>query len=138
MSEPVVIDTRFNSPISKVWGALTTSETLSEWMMFKSNTFKPELGHKFQFSGAQGYDQTIDCEVTELDEPNKLAYTWVAPGVDGELSETLVTFTLAESDGGTDLNLVITGFKEDARQEKGGAKAGWQYMFSELEKVLAA
>ena len=137
MSESVVIDTRFESPIAKVWSALTTPETLSEWMMFKSNTFKPEKGHKFQFSGAQGYDQTIDCEVTELDEPHTLAYTWNAPGVDGTPSETLVTFSLTESGGGTDLNLVITGFKEDARQERGGAKVAWGYMLAELKKTLA-
>lgn len=137
MSDSVVIDTRFESPIAKVWSALTTPEILSEWMMFKSNTFKPEVGHTFEFSGAQGYDQTINCVVTELDEPHKLAYTWTAPGVDGSLSETLVTFSLSESGGGTDLNLVITGFKEGARQEKGGAKAAWGYMLSELEKVLA-
>lgn len=137
MSDSVVIDTRFESPIAKVWSALTTPETLSEWMMFKSNTFKPEMGHKFEFSGAPGYDQTIDCVVTAIDEPNTLAYTWTAPGVDGTPSETLVTFSLTESGGGTDLNLVITGFKEGARQEIGGAKYGWNAMLAELVKVLA-
>lgn len=138
MSESVVIDTQLNSPIDKVWSALTTSEILSKWMMFKSNTFKPELGHKFEFSGAQGYDQTIECEVTELDEPNKLAYTWSAPGVDGQQSETVVTFTLTETDGGTSLNLVQSGFRAEAKQELGGAKYGWTSMLSDLEKVLAS
>lgn len=138
MSKSVVIDIQLNSPIAKVWSALTTSETLSKWMMFKSNNFKPEVGHEFQFSGAQGYDQTIDCKVTEIDEPNTLAYTWTAPGVDGKPSETLVTFQLIEADGGTKLNLEQSGFNPDAKQEVGGAKAGWQYMFSELENVLNA
>lgn len=138
MSESVVIDTQLNSPIDKVWSALTTSETMSKWMMFKSNTFKPELGHKFQLSGVEGYDQTIDCEVTELDEPNKLAYTWSAPGVDGQQSETVVTFTLTEADGGTNLNLVQSGFRAEAKQELGGAKYGWTSMLADLEKTLAS
>ena len=138
MSESVVVDVQLNSSIDKVWSALTTSETLSKWMMFKSNTFKPEVGHKFQFSGAEGYDQTIECEVKEVEEPNKLAYTWAAPGQDGQPSETLVTFTLSEADGGTSLNLVQSGFDPDAKQELGGAKGGWEYMFSELENVLSA
>ena len=138
MSKSVNVEIQLNSSIDKVWSALTTSETLSKWMMFKSNNFKPEVGHEFQFSGAQGYDQTIDCKVTELDKPNKLAYTWTAPGVDGQPSEILVTFTLSEGDGGTKLHLDLTGFKPDAKQERGGAKAGWQYMLSELENVLNA
>lgn len=138
MSKSVVVDVQLNSPIEKVWSAVTTSETLSKWMMFKSNNFKPEVGHKFQFSGAEGYDQTIDCKVTEIDEPNTLAYTWSAPGVDGQQSETLVTFTLTEADGGTSLSLVQSGFRDDAQQELGGAEYGWKHMFSELENVLAA
>lgn len=138
MSKSVNVEVQLNSPINKVWDALTTSETLSKWMLFKSNTFKPEVGHEFQFSGAQGYDQTIDCKVTEIDEPNTLAYTWSAPGVDGQQSETLVTFTLTEANGGTSLSLVQSGFRDDAQQELGGAEYGWKHMFSELENVLAA
>lgn len=136
MSESVKVDVHLNSTIDQVWQALTTSETLSKWMMFKSNTFKPELGHEFQFSGAQGYDQTIECRVMEIEEPNRLAYSWSAPGVDGELSETQVKFTLSEADGGTNLSLVQSGFKPEATQELGGAKAGWSYMLAELANVL--
>lgn len=138
MSESVVLDVQLNSPIAKVWNAITTSETMSDWMMFKKNTFEPKLGHKFQLSGVEGYDQTIECEVTELDEPNKLAYTWTAPGVDNQMSETLVTFTLTEAEGGTHLNLVQSGFRAEARQELGGAKYGWTSMLGELEKALAS
>lgn len=110
MSKSVTVDVQFNSPIEKVWSALTDSATLSKWMLFKSNNFRPEEGHEFQFSGAEGYDQTIQCKVVEIDEPHKLAYTWSAPGVDGQQSETLVTFTLTAADGGTSLNLVQSGF----------------------------
>lgn len=138
MSESVVIDTQLNSPIDKVWSAITDSETLSKWMMFKTNTFKPTLGHAFQFSGAQGYDQTIECEVTALEEPNTLAYTWSAPGQDGQPHKTVVTFNLTETEEGTHLNLVQSGFNPDAKQELGGAKYGWEFMLGELENVLAA
>lgn len=104
---------------------------------FKQNTFEPKVGHKFQLSEVEGYDQNVECEVTELDEPNKLEYTWFPPGVDGQMSETVVTCTLTEVDGGTSLNLVQSGFRADAKQELGGARGGWQYMLSELENVLA-
>lgn len=136
MSESVVIDVQLNSPIGTVWNALTTSETMSSWMLFKSNTFKPELGHTFQLSGVEGYDQTVECEVTELDEPNKLAYTWLAVGVDGVANKTLVTFTLTETDEGTSLNLVQSGFRPEVKAESAGARYGWTSMLGELEKLL--
>lgn len=138
MSKSVVLDANLNAPIDKVWSAITTSATLSEWMMFKTNDFKPEVGHTFQFRDAPGYDGVIDCEVTEVDEPNTLAYTWSTLGQDNQPHNTLVTITLAEADaGGTTLHLVQSGFADDAGQELGGAQYGWQYMLGELEKVLA-
>lgn len=138
MSESVVIDVQLNSPINKVWSALTTSDTMSKWMLFKQNNFEPKLGHKFQLSGVEGYDQTIECEVTELDEPHKLAYTWTAPGVDNQISETVVTFTLSETGSGTSLNFVQSGFRADAKQELAGARYSWESMFGDLEKTLAS
>lgn len=138
MSESVVIDIQLNSPINKVWSALTTSDMMSKWMLFKQNNFEPTVGHKFQLSGVEGYDQVVECEVTEVDEPNTLAYTWTAPGVDNQMSETVVTFKLAEVDGGTSLNFEQSGFRADAQQEIGGATYSWTAMFGDLEKMLAS
>lgn len=138
MSESVVLEYELNSPIEKVWHAITDSATMSKWMMFPINTFRPEVGHAFQLSGAPGYDVSIECEVQEIDEPHKLVYSWQAPGVDGQLSNTVVTFTLAENaSGGTSLQLEQSGFRAEARQELGGAKYGWQHMLGQLESVLS-
>ena len=41
MSESVVLNAELKSPIDKVWRAITDSATLSQWMMFKTNDFKP-------------------------------------------------------------------------------------------------
>lgn len=138
MSESVILDYEINTSIDKVWTAITDSESLTKWMLFKKNTFKPELGHQFQLSGVVGYDGVIDCEVTEIDEPNKLAYTWSTAGVDGETQATLVTMTLqSKSDRVTVLHLEQSGFQPDARQEIAGARYGWQNMLSELDKLIA-
>jgi uncharacterized protein YndB with AHSA1/START domain len=107
-------------------------------MMFKTNDFKPEVGHTFQFSGAPGWDGAVDCEVTEVDEPNRLAYTWEAEGQDNERHATLVTWTLTEADGLTRLHLEQSGFRPKARQEIGGARYSWTAMLDELQKVLAS
>lgn len=139
MSESVVLDYEIKTSIDKVWHALTDSETMSKWMFFKENTFKPELGHDFELGGVEGYGSTIQCTITELDEPHKLSYTWNATGVDGQPSTTVVTWTLeAKSDAVTALHLEQSGFRPEARQELGGAKYGWQHMLGELDKMLTA
>ena len=47
MTDSVELDVELSSPIDRVWNALTDSAILSKWMMFKTNDFKPELGHTF-------------------------------------------------------------------------------------------
>ncbi len=139
MTETVILDYEIRTSIDKVWSALTTSDTLSKWMMFKQNTFQPEIGHRFQFSGVEGYDSTVECEITELEPPHRLAYTWEAPGVDGQPHRTLVTWTLtAQDDNLTLLHLEQSGFRPEARQEVGGARHGWQYMLAQLDQLLTA
>ncbi|MDQ3613905.1 MAG: SRPBCC domain-containing protein, partial [Chloroflexota bacterium] len=98
MSETVALDVELKSPIDRVWRALTDSATLSKWMMFKTNDFRPVVGHAFQFREAPGYDGVIDCEVTEVDEPHRLSYTWVTAGQDDLPHSTVVTWTLTEAE----------------------------------------
>lgn len=128
MNLTVAQDFNFKSPIEKVWHALTDSDTLAKWVM--ANDFKePVVGHKFQFRLEQ-YNLLIDCEVLEVDEPNKLSYTWAGGGIN-----TTITWTLKHEDGTTHLHLEQSGFeKED--QAFNGAKYGWARMGGELKKLL--
>jgi uncharacterized protein YndB with AHSA1/START domain len=139
MSETVVLDVEVKSPIDRVWQALTDSATLSKWMMFKTNDFKPVVGHQFQFSGAPGWDGSVDCEVLAVDEPRSLVYSWASDaGVDPGHA-TVVTWTLTEADGGvTKLHLEQSGFRPEAKQEIGGARYAWKMMLDELQGQLVA
>ncbi|HWV24342.1 MAG TPA: SRPBCC domain-containing protein [Thermomicrobiales bacterium] len=140
MSETVVLDVEMKSPIDRVWHALTNAETLSDWMMFSTSDFQPMVGHAFQFTtGSGGWSMTIDCEVTEVDEPNRLAYTWVTEGQGGQPHSTLVTWTLTSAgDGKTQLHLEQSGFRPEAKQEIGGARASWKSMLEQLRGKLEA
>lgn len=139
MSETVVLDVEIKSPIERVWHALTDSATLSKWMLFESNDFKPEVGHTFQFRDAPGFDGAIDCEVIEVDKPHRLSYTWVSGGEGNLQHSTVVTWALTESEGGcTRLHLEQSGFRSEAKQEIGGAKYGWMSMLDQLQSLLAA
>jgi uncharacterized protein YndB with AHSA1/START domain len=94
---------------NRVWRALTDSRALSEWLM--PNDFEPRLGHKFQFrtKPAPGFDGIVHCEVTALEEPRRLAYSWRGGPLD-----TVVTWTLEPVAEGTRLRLEhgeFRGFK---------------------------
>lgn len=106
--DAIVHEVVYPHPVWKVWRALTDSAALAEWLM--PNDFQPRLGHRFTFRRDQGNDWkgVVDCEVVEIIEPRRLAYTWLGRGL--EFPMTLVTFVLEPVENGTRLRLEHTGF----------------------------
>src|SRR6185437_9010184 len=135
MKPDVSLDFQFASSINTVWSALTDSNTLEKWIW--KNDFKAIVGHKFQFRAEpnEWWDGIVDCEVLEVDEPNKLSYTWKSAG-----ETTTVTWTLKKgTDGNTHLHFDQTGFSEATKAREGaieGAKYAWSNMGQQLGKVL--
>ncbi len=105
-------------PPQKVWQVLTNRRALAAWLM--ENDFEPRVGHKFQFqdSTLPGLTETIDCEVIELDEPNRLSYTWQ----DKFMSHpSIVTWILEPQEGGTQLRLehkILQSLPTESQQPK--------------------
>ena len=95
-----------------VWRALADPRALAAWLM--PNDFEPRVGHSFTFrtKPAPGFDGTIYCEVTDLDPPRRIGYTWRGgPGRGRPLTlDTHLSFTLEPVPGGTRLRLEHTGF----------------------------
>lgn len=140
MSETVSLDFEIQSPVERVWHALTDSATLSAWTMFETGDFRPVVGHKFRFRGKadSGWTGVVDCEVLLVDEPRELSYTWVTQVAGNPLHETTVTWTLAAVDDGvTRLHLDQRGFDPAAKQEIAGAGYGWTHMITRLQGLLA-
>lgn len=100
-------------PPERVWQLLTNRRALAAWLM--ENDFEPRVGHKFRFQmePQPGIDNTIYCEVIELDEPKSLAYTWRGSFM---CQPTVVTWTLLPVEGGTKLQLDHTGFESKVSQ----------------------
>lgn len=119
------------NPVEQVWQALTDNEVLGSWFM--KNDFKPELNHEFTFKMApqKGWDGITHCQVTELEPMHKVAYTYrgsasgektlACAGVHSEVADkmakgifteldTVLTFTLTPTCGGTLLELKHSGF----------------------------
>ncbi len=91
----------------RVWRMLTSRQALSAWLM--DNDFEPRLGHQFCFQAHSlpGLDGTVHCQVTVLDAPKRLAYTWQ----DALMARpSQVTWTLWPVEGGTQLRLEHRGW----------------------------
>jgi uncharacterized protein YndB with AHSA1/START domain len=141
--ESIVVDYTLNEPPAQVWRALTEPSLLAQWLM--ENDIQPTVGYKFNFRAKPmgDWDGIVYCEVLEVDEPNKLVYTWQG-GSDknqnyGHRLDTTVTWTLTPTPtGGTLLNLVHHGFQPDdyAFQIMG---QGWRSMVTadKITRILA-
>ena len=104
----------FPHPTEIVWDYLTDPNLLSQWLM--PNDFMLRVGHRFQFNARPkidlGFDGTIYCEVLQVVPLKKLVYSWKGGmGKERPTLDSVVTWTLAASDGGTVLVLEHTGFK---------------------------
>ncbi|WP_175987771.1 SRPBCC domain-containing protein [Bacillus sp. Marseille-Q1617] len=127
--------TSFNAPINKVWDAVSTSDGISAWFM--PNDFEPVVGHEFHIQSPFG---PSPCKVLEIDEPNKLSFSWDTDG-------WVVTFLLKDLGDRTEFTVVHAGWKEsDETISKAGEKAsiirdrmnnGWSGLVNDrLRKVV--
>ncbi|GLB59527.1 SRPBCC family protein [Cytobacillus sp. NCCP-133] len=122
-----------NAPIEKVWKTVSTSEGIEAWFM--PNDFKPELDYEFHLQSPFG---PSPCKVTELDEPNKLSFTWDTDG-------WFVSFILKDLGGKTEFTLIHGGWKQPdeivAKAGQGSAvirermSQGWTGILEKLGKV---
>lgn len=105
MRRDLKFEATYPHPPEQVWRALTDRAALAAWLM--ENDFEPRLGHQFSFrtQPVPGFDGVVHCQVTELDPPRRLAYTWK----NGKL-DTTVSFALEAIEGGTRLVLEHRGF----------------------------
>lgn len=130
----VVVEREIPHPPEKLWRALTQPHLIAEWLM--RNDFEPVVGHRFNLRGDWG--GVLDCEVLVVEPNDTLSYTWNFKHDDAAFDlRSVVTFTLTPTDTGTLLRMEQVGFRPDQKQAYGGAKAGWQGFFSNLEQVLA-
>jgi len=98
-----------------VWDYLTKPELMAQWLM--PNDFEPFVGYDFQFTTKPlpdvDFDGIIYCKVLELARPGRLSYSWkLGPGNGIIVIDSIVEWTLVPKEGGTELLLVHSGFKE--------------------------
>ena len=133
-SDAIVQEYEYPHPIESVWTAITDADAISQWLMV-TNGFKPQVGAKFTLSQPGADWGNVEGEVLEVDEPNRIRYTWTnGPGF-----KTTVTLSLESTTGGTRLRLEHAGFERVERKEqfRPGAEWGWkQFLGENLPAVL--
>lgn len=113
MLQTVKTEVFYPHPPQHVWQVLTDRQALAAWLM--ENDFEPRIGHKFRFQthSLPGLEEIIYCEVLELNEPKRLAYTWQ----DSLMCQpSIVTWTLTPIDGGTRLQLEHRGLGQQVTE----------------------
>ena len=123
----VVVEREVAFPPETIWRALTQPHLIEAWLM--KNDFAPVVDRRFTLRGDWG---SVDCKVLAVEPHRTLTYTWAALGL-----ESVVTWTLTPTGGGTRLRMEQTGFRPDQQQAYQGASYGWQRFFAALEQVLA-
>jgi len=98
-----------------IWKTLTTGALIARWLMAPTG-FAPLVGTRFTFQTkpAGAWDGVIHCQVLEVIPNERLAYSWAGGDAGnagyGSLLDTVVTWTLSRTAGGTRLRLVQSGF----------------------------
>jgi uncharacterized protein YndB with AHSA1/START domain len=108
MSRDITVEADLPYRPTEVWLALTDPAALAEWLM-PVEGFAPVVGQKFTLRAkpVPGWDGVVHCEVTEVDEPRRLVYTWRGSKM---RKATRVVWQLSAVDGGTHLRLDHDGF----------------------------
>lgn len=126
-TDVITLERDFPHPADRVWRALTQPDLLAKWLM--QTDFAAEEGRAFRFTADWGQ---VDCTVREIEPGRKLSYTWGSGALD-----TVVTWTLTPTSGGTRLTLEQSGFTPDLPPEYlKGAKAGWPRFLDRLGALL--
>ena len=129
--EKIVIERTYNTPVEKVWKAITDRDEMKRWY-FDLAEFKAEPGFEFQFygEGKQGEKFLHLCKVIEVIPKKKLTYSWRYDGYEGN---SFVTFELFSEGNKTRVKLSHTGLESfPVTSNKDFAKEnfmeGWTYI----------
>ena len=114
--QDIVKSITINAPLLHVWSYLSEREKFEKWMLTMSGA--PTLGETFYFRMTAAkdseWDGEIKCHVTRMEPPNRLEFSWSHNEL--AFAETLVSISLAEVAGGTEVTLVHSGWDAIANE----------------------
>ena len=97
------------------------------------------FGARFQFRARPmgDWNGVVDCEVTVLDPPRRLVYTWKGGSVEnrGPALDSVVEWTLTEVSGGTRVRMEHSGFGPRNASAYDVMSGGWPRVLERLEEA---
>jgi uncharacterized protein YndB with AHSA1/START domain len=118
----ISVTAQINRPVNEVFTGLIDPKQLERYIADKA-TVDPRVGGKYDFGWGGG-----PIKILELEPNHKLTYSWNF----GE--DTVVTWVLEDSDGGTRLTLVHSGFGKDRSTDD--YTTGWLKFVNGLKSMV--
>jgi uncharacterized protein YndB with AHSA1/START domain len=135
------------APRSRVWRAITTAEEFGTWFRVNLDGVFAEGATVRGRISAQGYEHvTVEMLVERIEPERYFSYRWhpnpIDPAVDYSAeTTTLVEFTLEDTEGGTALTIVESGFDRIPLARRAEAfrmnEQGWAGEIKNLERYVA-
>ncbi len=133
----------FGADRSRVFDALTRAGQLAQWFGPEgcscpdaSSDVRVGGTYRIPIVGTDCETHIVTGEYLELRAPEHISMTWSWVQDDGNPGQRMVvTISLVEKDGGTDLTLYQTNFIDDDARDK--HSFGWSSSFNCLEALLA-
>jgi uncharacterized protein YndB with AHSA1/START domain len=143
-TEPELVITRlFDAPREQVFECWTQPDHLQHWqgaprgftVTSSGSDIRPGGFFRICMRSPEGVDRWLEGHYREIVEPERLVFThvWLDAGRKRG-NEALVTITLAERDGKTELTLRQTGFT--SVESRDGHKYGWSSALDVLEDYM--
>jgi len=118
------------APRAAVWRAWTDADELAAWFWppaWKATAeFDPQPGGRWRLSSVVT-GMAVGGDVAALEPETRLVFTW---RWDGDAEETLVTVTLRDADGGTEVEIVHERFGDE--QTRADHEQGWRDCLARL------
>jgi uncharacterized protein YndB with AHSA1/START domain len=120
-NEKAAVMAQINRPAKEVFTGLIDPQQLERYMADKA-TVEPRPGGKYDF----GWEGNGPIKILELEPDRKLTYSWH--------HDTVVSWILEDSEGGTRITLVHSGFAKDRSTDD--YTAGWWKFVNYLKSMV--
>jgi uncharacterized protein YndB with AHSA1/START domain len=138
----VRIERTFDAPAEDVFDAWTSEEVIRRWFKPQTGWLEPSAEVDLRVGGQirvvmrtpEGEPVGAGGQYTEVDRPNRLAFTWTFD--DDPSNEQMIELEFTERDGVTTVLFVNSDISEEERRD--AQYDGWSTCFDEIERVLAS
>jgi uncharacterized protein YndB with AHSA1/START domain len=139
--ETLLIERAFQAPAQAVFDAWTSEEVMRRWFHGRQAWDTPKAEVDLRIGGAvrvvmrdpeKGAEHGGGGRYTEVDPPNRLAFTWTW---DEDPRETLIELDFEEAEGVTTVRFTHSNLRDE--ESVRSHEEGWRTCFDNLELALA-